>query len=927
LTELGDVAQEEKYDIIGISETWCKPEVLDSEIEIENYKVYRGDREVGTGGGVALFIKDTFQSYECPELDDDSFQDQIWRVINLSKSDKLLVGVIYRSTRLDQENNEKLLNLLQKVAAVQGITHLLIMGDFNLNGIDWNLLSVNCDQGGFSERFLDTVLGNFWFQHVDEPTRFCEPNEPSLLDLIITNDINSIDSVNSLEPLGKSDHIGLSFVFHCYNEQELQSESESYRYFKGNYDMMNSFFADTEWDQIMTGDVEEQWTQFVDIFSKGVDMCVPVKKNKSAGKPPWLKSSLKKAIRKKNAMFRKWKKSGLNSDYRTYIEYRNIATEKVRKARLSYEKGLFSDFKKNPKPFYKYIRGKQKVKVGIEKVIKENGNLTESDPETAEKFSDFFKSVFTRESPIGNLHFEKRSEDSVSDVQITYELVVKKLKFLKTDSTPGEDKVHPKVLKECAESLAVPLVKLFRLSLDSGEVPKDWKNALITPIYKKGSRNCVKNFRPVSLTSVPCKVLESIIKEQIVEHLNAENLINDNQHGFVKGKSCLSNLLEALDYITSTLDQGEALDAIYLDYAKAFDSVPHERLLLKLSSYGIQGKLCTWISSFLTGRVQKVTIRRSQSSPVNVVSGVPQGSVLGPLLFILYVNEIPDIVSSRMFMYADDSKLINESNSYKTIQSDLDILSQWSKTWLLNFNEQKCKIVHFGHNNPNHEYLLNGVCVDKSEAEVDLGVTITSDCKPSVQCGKAARAAMVRLGMLRRTFKHIDVDSFITIYTTYVRPKLEYSVQAWNPYYAKDIEVLERVQKYATTLVPELRHMNYSQRLDRLKMYSLEDRRLRGDLIYTYKLFQDASAVKPDKYFQRVNNCTRGHSLKLFKPTLQKNLLLRKNFYSIRVINKWNELPETVVTAGSVDTFKSRLDYHWQNTFPRYGTQEALPRT
>ena len=184
-----------------------------------------------------------------------------------------------------------------------------------------------------------------------------------------------------------------------------------------------------------------------------------------------------------------------------------------------------------------------------------------------------------------------------------------------------------------------------------------------------------------------------------------------------------------------------------------------------------------------------------------------------------------------------------------------------------------------------------------------------------------------RLGILRRTFKHIDISSFKTIYTTYVRPKLEYAVQAWNPYYAKDIEILERVQKYATSLVPELRNLNYSQRLDRLKLYSLEDRRTRGDLIYTYKLFQDQSAVKPEIFFQKANSHTRGHSLKLYKPTLQKNLLPRKHFYSIRIINKWNELPEAVVTANSIDTFKSRLDRHWQNSFPRYGTQEALPRT
>lgn len=923
MTEIYDLAEEMCYDIMGFAETWCKPEVLDSEIEIDNYKVYRGDRKIGTGGGVALYIKDTFQSFDCHELENDGFEDQVWRVVNLNKSDKLLVGVLYRSTRIDEENDDKLLAMLKKAEAVPGITHLLIMGDFNMRNIDWKAFNVS-DGSVFSERFLDAVLEKFWFQHVEEPTRFSEMNEPSLLDLLITNDVNSIDKVDYLEPLGKSDHVGLSFRFHCYNECELQAERESYNYFRGNYDELNIFFSEVDWDAEMSGDVENQWKNFVRNYSEGVDLYVPAKVKKKSSKPPWLKSSVKKSIRKKNSMFRVWKNSGLHTDYQEYVLYRNIATEKVRQARLKYEKGLMSNFKKNPKPFYTYVRRKQKVKVGIEKVLKEDGKFTQDDTETAEEFSVFFESVFTNETPCENLEFPKRSKDSVSDALINYEVVLKKLKKLKVDSTPGEDLVHPKVLKECAKTLAVPLVKLFRLSIDSGTLPMAWKRACVTPIYKKGSRNSVKNFRPVSLTSVPCKVLESIIKENIVTHLNKEGLINDNQHGFVSGKSCLTNLLEALEYITSTLDRGQDVDGIYLDYAKAFDSVPHNRLILKLRGYGIEGNLIKWIQCFLTDRTQKVSIRGSQSSSVPVTSGVPQGSVLGPLLFILYVNEIPEIVKSKMYMYADDSKLLNESRNHRTIQQDLEILSNWSKTWLLKFNEQKCKTIHFG--SGEETYSLNGIELENSEAEVDLGVTITKDCKPSVQCGKAAQSAMIRLGILRRTFKHIDVESFKRVYTTYVRPKLEYAVQAWSPYYKKDCEVLEKVQKYATRLVPELKEMTYEQRLDKLNLYSLEDRRVRGDLIHTFKLFQEESAIQPEKFFVRAESHTRGHSYKLYKPMLQKSLMLRKNFYSIRTINKWNELPESVVTAKSVDSFKARLDRHWQ-THLRYGTQEALPKT
>ena len=499
------------------------------------------------------------------------------------------------------------------------------------------------------------------------------------------------------------------------------------------------------------------------------------------------------------------------------------------------------------------------------------------------------------------------------------------MKNLKENSTPGEDNVHPKVLKECHRALAIPLTKIFKTSLTTGNLPRDWLSAIVSPIFKKGSKAKVENYRPVSLTSHVCKVLESIIRDHIVVHLKAENLINENQHGFVKGKSCLTNLLHALDYLTSTLDEGKCVDGIYLDYRKAFDSVPHQRLLLKLRAYGLNDSVMNWIQNFLNHRTQKVSIRGSYSKSATVISGVPQGSVLGPLLFILYVNDIPDTVNSEFYMYADDSKLLNECGNSDVIQNDLDLLSDWSKVWLLKFNEDKCKVIHFGHDNPQNTYTLNETPLSKAESEVDLGVTITSDSKPSEQCSKVAKKAMQRLGILKRTFKHIDIATFRVIYPTYVRPLMEYAVQAWNPYYAKDIECLEKVQKYATQLIPEIAHLNYEERLEKLNLYSLEQRRLRGQLIETFKILSGKYEFNHEKLFKFSDTSnTRGHTMKLYKPTLKKGLMLRKNFFNIAIINTWNDLPQGVVTASTVDTFKNRLDRHWKTTF-RYGTQGASP--
>ena len=243
----------------------------------------------------------------------------------------------------------------------------------------------------------------------------------------------------------------------------------------------------------------------------------------------------------------------------------------------------------------------------------------------------------------------------------------------------------------------------------------------------------------------------------------------------------------------------------------------------------------------------------------------------------------------------------------------------------MKFNEEKCKIVHFGYDNLETSYSLNNVNMSKSAQETDLGVTVSNSCKPSEQCAKAAKRAMQRLGLLKRTFRHIDIRSFKVIYPTYVRPLMEYAVQSWNPYYIKDIECLERVQRYATRLVTELSGLGYEERLERLDLYTLKQRRLRGDLIETYKILSGKYSFNSEKLFRMSDvSATRGHHLKVYKPALKKGLLLRKNFFNIRIVNTWNELPQWVVSASTVETFKKRLDHHWNGTI-RHGTQEALP--
>ena len=311
-----------------------------------------------------------------------------------------------------------------------------------------------------------------------------------------------------------------------------------------------------------------------------------------------------------------------------------------------------------------------------------------------------------------------------------------------------------------------------------------------------------------------------------------------------------------------------------------------------------------------------------------MLSGVPQGSVLGPILFVLYVNDLPDIVSSKVKLFADDTKLYNRvqkgsPEGSDAIQNDLKNLEVWSDTWLLRFNAGKCKSMHLGSDNPETTYVLGGEEIATAKEEKDLGVYLTDDCKPSLQCTKAAMKAMTSLRVIRRTFKYIDKDSFRILYKTYIRPHVEYCVQAWCPYQVNDIKTLEKIQRRATKLVPSLRREPYLVRLKELKLYPLEIRRLRGDLIEVFKIMNGLVDMKPsDLFLMSHNTGTRGHGFKLFKKHLKKGLNLRKFFFSQRVVDVWNKLPEDVVSVKTTNQFKNRIDDYWKKQ--GYGVLKGL---
>ena len=544
-----------------------------------------------------------------------------------------------------------------------------------------------------------------------------------------------------------------------------------------------------------------------------------------------------------------------------------------------------------------------------------NGELLIKPEEISDALNEYFASVFTNENvtdtmPEVKTKFEFDSSHMLSTFEINRKDILVKLGKLKDSKAPGYDGIVPVILRMNAEVLSVPLLSIFLESLETGMVPLDWRRANITALFKNGSREMAQNYRPISLTSQACKMLESIIKDKIVAHLDKYKLINDTQHGFVSKRSCLTNLLEFYEFVSQYTDQGYPVDVIYLDFQKAFDKVPHKRLMTKIKAMGISGNLYNWIENWLNDREQRVVLLGKNSGLKAVKSGVPQGSVLGPLLFLIYVNDIDVNINTHILKFADDTKIfsvVTTEDDVKRLRMDLKNVCAWSEEWLMLFNVKKCKILHLGYNNEKAIYEIDGNVLEEVDEERDLGIIFQKDLKWNRQCAKAVSTANRILGMIKRNFICLNKVNFLCLYKSLVRPHLEYCIQVWRPHLRKDIDLLEGVQRRATKLVRELQGKDYEARLKYLGLTTLETRRLRGDLIEVFKILKGFEKVDPARFFKtNSSDRTRGHSLKLFK--CQCRLDIGRFAFSNRVVNMWNSLSEDVVACDTVTGFKIRID-------------------
>jgi hypothetical protein len=360
----------------------------------------------------------------------------------------------------------------------------------------------------------------------------------------------------------------------------------------------------------------------------------------------------------------------------------------------------------------------------------------------------------------------------------------------------------------------------------------------------------------------------------------------------------------------------------YLDFAKAFDKVPHARLMVKVRAKGINGKIGNWLEEWLRDRTQVVTVNNKTSGESEVKSGIPQGTIMGPPLFTIFIDDIDDFVKliELLIKFADDNKgfkVIESEQDRIKLQGALDSLCEWARLWSMQFNVAKCKIMHIGRANPGYKYHMNGTELKEIEEETDVGVIVHKTLKPSKQCDRAANTAGAVLRLIQRNFHYRDRFVFLKLYKQYVRPHLEFSTPAWSPWAAADIMKLENVQKKAVGMVSGLISKVYEERCIELGLQTLEERRYEQDMALVHKFTIGAGNLVAEKLFQKIpvreGPVTRlaGSGLNFLVP--QSRLDIRKNSFTVRSVQNWNSLPEIVKEIPTNKKFKQALREHRRN--------------
>ena len=938
-----------------VTESHLTDEILTAEVQIEDYTLHRTDRLNRSGGGVCIYLPDKLTCTVLYSKSNSVCETLILKEINLD----IVICLMYRPPDCKKHEFLPCVNDIREVFNKHSDSKIIFLGDLNFPEIDWTdngnpKLPGSSDESDKKiqiNAMIDMTEEFLLNQLISKPTR-----GQNTIDLVFTNVTSDLLDCIITKCENMSDHNIIDMRFpnieaadcesNHVNSDTDQPSLGKLNFYRADWEQISSELKDVNWkNELKELSVEKQLETFTRIVSDICEKHTPVKVQRR-GK---VKSVF---FKERRAMWRKRRRL-ITKLHRSQNETaKELISSKIEKIhcdiRISHEKEKEDEENKaienivlNPKFFFSYAQKKGKLRTKVGPLYK-GEEVISDETEVAECLQEQFCSVFSSPKPDEQIEdiddfFESNDDESgLNDVNFTVEEIEKAISEIRSNAACGDDGFSALLLKNCKSELSVPLYIIWRHSLDSGEIPGLLKSSKISPIHKGGLKSVPKNYRPVALTSHLIKTFEKIIRKAIMNYLEENNLMNKNQHGFTPGRSCLSQLIDHFDLLIEMMSKNNNADVIYLDFSKAFDVVDHHILLRKLKSLGIKGKVGKWIYNFLSERQQYVTVNGKMSKKASVISGVPQGSVLGPLLFLIMISDIDkDIISSIIRTFADDTKVIQEVSSpedCQILQQSLNKVYEWADTNNMKFNITKFNLLRYG---PNEDLKRNTPYKNSDDEDIqeeksvrDLGVQMSNDLTFTEHISSSSLKCMRLVYWILRTFKTRRKDPLLKLYKSLVVPRLDYCSQLWSPFRQAEWKALEGVQRTLTSRISETRDLNYWQRLEQLKLYSVQRRYERYSIIYTYKIIEGLAPNLSANKLQVLLNDRRGRKCKVPSvsgyqcPSAVRNA--REASLAVRGPKLFNILPKSIrnVTGVSVNTFKRKLD-HFLSQLPDQPTVDG----
>lgn len=947
---LSEKCQEENIKLLVTTESHLNSDILNEEINIANFEVYRSDRRAPRKcGGVAVFAH---QSIKITESKIKRFSNSTCELLILEAEDlNLHIVTIYRPPDTTSDKFHPCLSEAEQyLKQISSTGNVMLLGDFNFPFLKWkevedsviyNIVSGGTkDEQNQAQALLSLADSFFLSQVITEPTRL-----ENIIDLVFTNNPDLLTNIN-IQKVSKhlSDHNEIVANLNCampeitkekFAKNTSRLTSLNFWSEKADWISMNSYLSSINWSQRITSEtnVTTDINFLIDELSKASENFIPKKRSKLCHQIPRDRKILMRRNKfLKRKLLTQQKEKKVDKIQNEIIGNQTKILKSHEAERLANEEKVTKGIKKNSKLFYSYAKRFLKKQKNIGPLKDNLGNIVSDPLKMSEIIKEQYEKSFSKKknhievslseptsSNTININDLFSETDPFTHIDITKEDVITAIKATKINSAPGPDGVPPILLHNCIDSIVDPLKMILKKSFDNSDIPEIWKEAFITPIFKnKGDKSDPSQYRPISLTSQIVKLLERIIRIYLIQYLEVNNAFPNSQHGFRPGRSTVSQLVEQYDNILNALVNKHNMDIIMLDYAKAFDTINHSILLQKLKNLGISGLVGKWIGNFLLNRNQQVGINGFQSSPSNVISGVPQGTILGPVLFLIYIADIADnITHSTVSSYADDSKVSKEIKSEvdgKELQEDTNLLYRWSDNNLMEFNTTKFEVLRIGPNNDlkkNIKYTNpEGDEIPETDLTKDLGVYFNNSGDFSDHIKLKVSKAKQIAGYIMRTFLSRKPEIMITLLKSLVLPIIDYSSIIWNPHTQQDIAFIESVQRNYTSKLEGMADLNYYSRLKKLKLYSSQRRRDRYHILYIFKIIH-GKVPNPGISFKWSPR--RGKVLTYPTVTSQssKAATLLHHSFTRRAPRLFNALPQclrNLPADTSADTLKSKLD-------------------